>query len=237
MTAKVPAQPRLFPANYWDEPEIDPDAHGEESVDTIFHAVGVALSTWESAECALASLFQVMSGVDSASAMVAVNRAFGSIESSAGRRTAIKAAAEIYFGEYWTDNVVKEPFNELMRAHERGSGFRNKFAHGMAYNISVNGKELGAFLFPAEYNTQRTNPYMSNGSEGILFTANKAKYFYKADIIYQFSEKFGALRNEVWNFVIANRKVNGIPSAILNARYGEGSAAKIEALIQEQSTK
>ena len=76
---------------------------GDNAVDPIYHAVGFALSQWETAEVMLVDLFLTMCECENSNSYNPVRRAFGSFESSGGRRKALEEAAEVYFGQYWTD--------------------------------------------------------------------------------------------------------------------------------------
>jgi len=94
---------------------------------------------------------------------------------------------------------------------------------------------MGSFLFPAEYNTQRTTPWMSNRDDPFAFT--RAKYRYTSTMIHGLVKKFGELHGKVYEYISAIRMVNGVPAAVLDARHGDGAAKQIEALIAEQKTK
>lgn len=224
---------RLFPKGYFGR--CEPDATGDRDISTIFHAVGFALTNWEQAECALATLFYVVSNATEANALNAVRRAFGAIESSAGRRRAIRAAAEIYFSHEWTNPIVSGPFNALIRAFDNGSARRDEIAHGTAYGLQTDGVELGAFLYPAEYNTQRTHAWM--GPHEDPFSLTKATYRYTSRNILDYAFKFSELRNKVWEYIASIRKIDGIPAAVLENRFGEGTAKALEKLVEDQSAQ
>jgi hypothetical protein len=228
--------PGLFPKDYLARPKIDSKARGDATPDEIFHAVGLALTQSESAECALAMLFQVLSGAEPAGAFHALRRAFGSIEHSAGRRKALEATAEIYFGAYWANPLIKKPFNAFIKAFERGSSRRDEIAHGMAYSVVINNEQMGAFLFPAEYNTQRTFPFAGSVADDPL-AFSRAKYRYTAAIIRNFANAFGDLRTKVWEYIRSIKKVGGVPAVILDAQGGEGTAEKLEAMLADESAK
>jgi len=221
----------LFPKGHWDRPV--PEPRGDHNADAIFHAVGSALTAWENAECALAMLFQVMSRAETPNAHNALRRAFGSIESGAGRRKALEATAEIYFAPYWEDPKVKKPFKALMTAFELGSQRRDEIAHGMAYSVAGDNHDLGAFLFPSEYNTQRTFPWMTSGDDPFGFT--RARYRYTSTMIRGFAIKFGELWGAVIDYIPTIAMVNGTPAVILDALHGEGTAQKVAAIVAEQA--
>ncbi|WP_158756230.1 hypothetical protein [Dyella sp. S184] len=183
----------------------------------------------------MAMLFQVMSRAETANAHNAVRRAFGSIESSAGRRRALEAAAEIYFAQEWENPVVRKPFKSLMLAFEEGSKRRDEIAHGMAYGVTFNSTPMGCFLFPAEYNTQRTTPWMGNADDPFAFS--RAKYRYTSTMIHGLASKFGELWHKVIEYTPTIRMVNGTPAVILDARFGDGTAQKVEAMLAEEKSK
>jgi len=55
----------------------------------------------------------------------AVRRAYGSIFGNHGRRTAVRAAAEVYLASYWHHKVVRDCINDLLRAIEWASKLRD----------------------------------------------------------------------------------------------------------------
>ncbi|MDR6935473.1 hypothetical protein [Luteibacter sp. 3190] len=226
------SHPALFPPSYWDRITTSPGEPVDASVDQIFHAVGFALTAWELAESALAALFLVVSNVTDANGVNAIRRAFGSVESSAGRRRALKAAAEIYFGNYWSEPRFRKPFDQLTKAFEGGSSRRDEIAHGVAYPMSIDGKAVGAFLYPAEYNTERTLPWIASLDDPFAIT--RARYRYSSAAIYEYAKRFSELSNKVWEYAASIRKVNGVPAVVLDAQLGEGSATMVEAMLAQQ---
>ena len=76
---------------FWDKPEREP--RGDLDADTIYRAVGAALSQWEQLESTLSEIFATL--VESKSQ--AARRAYGNIASSVGRIQALDCAAEIFF--------------------------------------------------------------------------------------------------------------------------------------------
>jgi hypothetical protein len=158
-TKSAPKFPSLFPKDFWNHPEKFADV-GDPDIDQIHLEVGRALSAWERADNTIAHIFLILSECETANSYNAVRRAFGSIESSSGRRRALEASAEIYFGHFWAEKYkVKRRISELMTAFEAGSRRRDEIAHGCATFIVSNDKPLGAFLFPPRYNTQRTHAF------------------------------------------------------------------------------
>lgn len=209
----------LFAGTYWERPEPSPADRGDSSVDPIFHAVGFALSQWETAESALADLFLILCECGSTSSHTAIRRAFGSIESSGGRRKALEEAAEVYFGHYWADPSTK-PFKKLISTFERASGRRNDIAHGRAHPLTVNSQPLGAFLFPAPYNTGRNSLFPAI-DDGDPFSVMTGKYRYTSAHIIGIGNKFGELTMKIIEYMVGSLKLNGIPRQILAAQLRE----------------
>src|ERR1700682_4993843 len=96
----------IFTEQYWKRP--NPREKGDPSADLIALSVGHALSSWERADQELAQLFLILVGPPAdAMAYTAIRRAYGAIEGNAGRREAVKAAAEVYFSRYWEKKPVR----------------------------------------------------------------------------------------------------------------------------------
>jgi hypothetical protein len=225
-------RPRLFDKAYWDRPEFDPEKPGDNRAEEIFQAVGESLSMWEGAECQLAAMYMMLCDVKTPASMGAVNRAFGSIESSAGRRKALLAAAEMYFGSDW--DAASKYFLALLEAFSSASSRRDEFAHGMAHGITINNVFKGVFLFPAQYNTQRTHAHFTMSSNDIRAVV-RAKYCYTSDQIRSISARFGELMHEVTEYFFQLRKVNGRPVLIWDGEQGAGAAKRIEQLLLQSS--
>jgi hypothetical protein len=107
--SKKPKPEGLFPDGYWDRPTSQ--AIGDADGPAIYTAVGAALTSWERAEEALASLCMLFSEATDVKASMAIRQVFGSIESSAGRRSALEKLSLVYFSPYEDDPVLKTPFN------------------------------------------------------------------------------------------------------------------------------
>jgi hypothetical protein len=90
-------KPVIFTEQFWRRPA--PQPMGDDDPKLVYQAVGEALSQWEQVDQRLADLFLAFTCEASADDMTkrAIRRAYGSIISTAGRREAIRAAAEIYF--------------------------------------------------------------------------------------------------------------------------------------------
>jgi hypothetical protein len=199
-----------FEKNYWKAPA--PAAQGSASQDDVFLAVGAALSAWESAESALATLYVIMCDGETGTAK-ALARTFGAITSSASRREAIREAAEIYFGQHWSMPTVKKRLSRMLDAIGEASRRRDEIAHGQAYGYSVNNISHGFFLFASAYISSRNNAY-PQGDPSDPFFLSTAKYRYSAAEIREFERRFNALRDAIFQYLISIRKIHGTPGEI-----------------------
>jgi hypothetical protein len=140
--------PALFTEAFWKRPQTSPK--GNPNADGICQAVGRALSEWEHAEGALADLFCVVTRVTDAVSYRAVYRAYGTIDTSAGRREAITAAAEIHFSPYW--DKARKSLDQLLEAVARASRRRDDIAHGIVASftshIGMHVRISGLFSYP-----------------------------------------------------------------------------------------
>src|SRR5262249_21389834 len=121
-----------------------------------------------------------------------IRRAFGVVNSSSTRRQMILAAAEAYFGESWDDKNVRGSFSRVLEAISFASRRRDDIAHGIARRITLDQKPLGWFLFPANYNTERTKAFGRDKSDPLYFTFTEFRY--TSDQIKDFARKFGELK-------------------------------------------
>jgi hypothetical protein len=202
-------RPKMFPKDYWNRPPEK--EQGEASPQPIYEAVGEVLSHWETAEEALAALFMVLT--ESATAketFTAVKRAYGSIETSAGRRRATEAAAEIYLGPMWEkkSSRARELFDQVMEAAACASRRRDDIAHGRVMRLVKNEENIGMFLVPPDYNTGRNHPYPTASPEDqAIFTRHvdghttQGLFRYVADDILDFAVKFVELREKVLRYI------------------------------------
>lgn len=201
----------FFAPNYWKAPNLSP--HGSATQAEIFHAVGAALSAWESVESALAMLYVILCDGETGP-YKALARTFGSITSSGSRREAIKAAAEIYFGQDWETPRVKKRLIRMLESIGEASRRRDEIAHGQAYGITVDNKSYGYFLFASEYISSRNYAFPQlNFPDPLSFST--AKYRYTASEILEFEIKFNALREAVWQYLISIKKINGTPAEVI----------------------
>jgi hypothetical protein len=171
----------------------------------------MALTAWENAEQALAKLYLVLTHVNEATAHNAIRRTYGSIESNTGRRHAVMAVAEVYFSPYFGAEFVKRPFDERMLHVQQAAKRRDDVVHGHAFSLTVDGKSLGHFLFPVEYNNSRSNAIIdsSDSSTNSPFTFLRGHFRYTADDIRLLAYKFSQLRNAIYEFMTLSAKKDG----------------------------
>jgi hypothetical protein len=186
--------PAVFTRAFWKRPE--PSPKGDPDGNMICLAVGQAISAWEEAEGALATLFCFVTRATTDTVSYrAVYRAYGTIHTSNGRREAIAAAAEIHFGSYW--DKVRKPFTEVLEAVGHASRRRDDIAHGIVRSYTVNNEPFGAFLTPPEYNQSRTHAGIQD-ADPLAFL--RARYRYTSADITGIAAKFQKLHFAVANF-------------------------------------
>jgi hypothetical protein len=208
----------VFRKSYWDRPGHS--RKGDDTQNALHEAVGYALSNWEEADQELADLFLVFTCEASTQKVGrqvrnAVRRAYGSIISNSGRRSAVEAAAEVYFNPWWESKPVRQPLVDILNAVQWASNRRDDLAHGIVSpyisaqvsdlrgNI-IKKEDFGCFLMPPEYKTDRTHAYM----QGVDHPsgAMKARYSFTSKDIRRFGLQFIALRAAIQNYVRRIRK-------------------------------
>jgi hypothetical protein len=211
-----PHKDTLFPKGYWERPANE--KRGDPSAAQIYQAVGAALTAWELAEESLADLFLVMSQCTDANAYNAIRRAFGSIESSAGRRKALEAVAPIYFAPYWPHELIKRALNQVMNAFERASARRDDIAHGIGITFRVDDEDLGAFLIPAAYSSSRNKPFPEI-IETDKMSFEKGYYRYTSEQISTFAQRFSELKRKTMHYTqFITKNDHGISQQIIQIR-------------------
>jgi hypothetical protein len=183
----------IFTKPYWNRPPNE--NQGDPTGQVIYTAVGFALTNWEMAEEQLAGLYLRLVDVPEAS-YDPVRRAYGSIESNSGRRKAIEAAAEAFFGTHWDNGVVRRAFSIVTEAVGWASRRRDDIAHGIVLGQTMDGKSHGHFLFPPDYNTSRTNLSVSADSGDPLYHT-MTKYRFTSEQVRVFGSKFGELKETI----------------------------------------
>src|SRR5947208_13024631 len=134
-----PEKPPIFTEQFWKRP--DPQPKGADSADSLYEAVGRALSQWEGVDQELANLFIEFTCEPATGEMTkhAIRRAYGSIISTAGRREAIRVAAEVYFPTWIRENETeKASLTDILNAAGWAAKLRDDIAHGVVIeNITV----------------------------------------------------------------------------------------------------
>jgi hypothetical protein len=199
----------LFSEAYWSRP--DPRDQGDLRAEPIYQAVGVALSEWEKADQQLAHLFLVLTEA-TGRAFIAVRRAYGSIESNTGRRNAVLAAAEVFFGHYWNEQPIKNSLTSVVQCVGWASKRRDDIAHGVVVvhkdifkGLAVidPGDDRGAFLMPPEYNTGRINARFTESSDDHPLWFMRAKYRFTSEDILSMASKFTELQDVIRAYTLS----------------------------------
>src|SRR5689334_7540887 len=93
-----PPKEDIFTEEFWKRP--DPCEKGDPDVEMIYRAVGYTTSQWERLEQSMAHLFLGITGASGPN-YKSIGRAYGSIFGNAGRREALRNAAEAHFDNFW----------------------------------------------------------------------------------------------------------------------------------------
>lgn len=210
MAQAKPQKPEIFTPQYWERP--DPPPKGDAEARTLYQAVGEALSQWEMVDQGLADLFLVFTCEPSTGEITrhAVRRAYGSIISTAGRREAIRVAADVYFGAPDKKALeIQRGLNDVLKAAELAAKLRDDIAHGIGIVdlevvTSRNGKvvkeeQFGSFLMPPEYNTGRTHTHIIDHEHPS--SAYRARYCYNSSDIERIKLKFWELKSIITRYV------------------------------------
>lgn len=180
---------------YWARPANK--NQGDADVDTVYRAVGYALSRWENVEETLEQVFVNVCETERSSSNP-IKRAFGAVESGSVRRNMILAAAAAFLGHLWEDKDIRLSFFRVIEAVSFASKRRDDIAHGTVQNFRD--KEPfgghGAFLLPAMYNTGRTKTYVHNdGIDPLYFTFTDFRF--TSEDINDIAGRFQKLDNAV----------------------------------------
>jgi len=185
-------------ANPWDIPSSP--TSGDDSLDTLYQAVGRALTEWEHVESALGDLFAFLVGApwEYPSKQPAV-RAYGSVISFQQRATMLIEAAEAYFNLHPDENLTHR-FSRIVSTECREfSSRRNEIAHGrvQAAFESPMGGRLSNFLTPGLYASKKWRP---NEPPKYIYTSKEIDYFRN-----QFEELYDRIRGLVVDMMDVQR--------------------------------
>jgi hypothetical protein len=186
-----------------------PTWKGEATVEPIHSAVGFALSQWEHMESGLARLFQLLCESPSAAAA----RAYGMLESSFSKSQLHRAAGDSFFRDKSaTDTDLHRDLKILLSAYQKAHELRNNIAHGMVIQFSMDRKTMsGYFLCPPVYATKKV---VKQKGSGIWFL--DANYWYKADDIMYYADRFTGMLAETMRIIQA---VNGRYRVLGDAQF------------------
>ena len=198
----------MLPAEYLIEPtwNLPRATRGDAASDTLYLAVGKALSQWETLEIELGQLFAVL--VESPSQ--AASRAYGVVASALGRRDLLEKAAEVYFAKRSEDDYTT--FDNLMKALKHASTCRNNIAHGHVREYAAPDMEGGGFYLVApDYNTRRTVAFIDLSADSAdPFAYSRHRYAYTATQVTEVGGRFAVLAREANNLA---RQLNRRPKA------------------------
>jgi hypothetical protein len=193
------------PLPSWSPPAREnpsPEFHGETTTAVIHEAVGRALSMWEHAESALIKLFQLLCETES----LAAPRAYGTLQSTFARESALEYAAEEFFAR--RDAQDHELVIGFVREYRKASVYRNKIAHGMA----MQPHEFGYFLCPPSYSSRRRETPYPTQQWGF-----GAKYFYRVQEIDRIRDRFEQILSSGMSLVLyLNEKYKVLPPGSLH---------------------
>jgi hypothetical protein len=173
-------------------------AKGSATADDIYRAVGMALTSWEYVENALADAFTLFVGAPEESPpRVPALRAYGAIVGFQSRAAMLDAAGEAFFHKHrdQTPDPKLDPqkeklrgeFVSLLRETKGHSDRRNDIGHGI-----VSSSRLGSFLYPPDYNA-RKYPLLKDN----LTLHHRAAYAYTADDIHHYRKGFEELYDKL----------------------------------------
>lgn len=139
-----------------------PSSVGDSREDTIFSAVGQALTEWEQMENACAQLFAVLVSANHKRVYLApAIRAYGTITSAATRQQMLANAGDAYFSKRKAKALTHEAeFNELIKAYKEFASRRNEIAHGSVQRVFLTKRgsrpdARGLYLTPSFYNPRK----------------------------------------------------------------------------------
>jgi hypothetical protein len=197
---RKPPEPKLFANDFWTRPK--PSTQKDRTPDSVYAAVGRALSTWEAMEEELAFLCGVLANVTD---NIAFRRMFGTVDSSGVRRKLILSAGEVYFWPYDRDGATLAKLKKLIRAVSEASSLRDDIAHGKVAGFgraTKAGDIVGWYLIPSTYNKDRNKAFtpdqiIDQDSDEFPFNFLPGNYRYTSVNIDDIISKFKALTKSI----------------------------------------
>jgi hypothetical protein len=151
-----------------------PSLLGDETEDTLYAAVGRALSRWEELEEDLADLFTCFMGSEEVvhDPRHPACRVYGSVPGFTTRADMLEAAAGAFFEKY-NHPEIRRRCEEAIKQCRKLSARRNDIAHGSRFYHP----DRGYYLVPGYYNSRKNapdgDPVYEYSSEHILEYANQ----------------------------------------------------------------
>lgn len=154
---------------------------GDKDPDTIFLAVGRALSAWEHAEAGFAHLYGTF--IKPMYASYAAKRSYGTVASARARKQLLASAAQVFFRNF-PDPAIKAAVNDILKLYEDAGARRNEIAHGLLGGDRV---EAGIFYFlvPSAWNSNKRQMNLA------------ISYRYSSEDLKRYEAAFGALGSQV----------------------------------------
>ena len=165
---------------------------GDHSAESIYAAVGRALTNWELLQEELTFLFALLAGQNSYPLM----RAFGTLESAIPKVKMLRAAAEVSLSPQLLGDTKK-----LLSAIDDFNQRRNDIAHASVAEHANKERSLGFYLAPGFSVTTKFD---------IADWPNPSKYRWKAKQIDYYAEQFEQLRlgtKALFNRISESRRV------------------------------
>jgi hypothetical protein len=189
---------------FWDRPSRLTE--GDETADTIFLAVGKALTAWETSEMMFALLFSVLIETKTPAA----SRVYGGLVSATAKRDALQSAGEIFFKQPKMPSELGVFFADLLKNYQAAASLRNDIAHGMTLQTNTEAHGCtGFFLIPTPTNSRKVIfdpssflPASQATSESLVAEWTKShangfvkrsRYVYTSKQVAQIGLKFNAL--------------------------------------------
>jgi hypothetical protein len=161
---------------------------GDKFADQTYMSVGRALSSWETLETAMESLFSILLAANIFSSA----RIYGTCVSFTGRIDMINAASEIFFLNHKHKHARIKKFTKVISEF---SNRRNDIAHGYVVRYLGDENFEGHYLLPSAYSTRKH-------SLGYAVPA----YMYNSKQILFYESHFDDLTNRVYRKVDAIHK-------------------------------
>jgi hypothetical protein len=144
----------------------DPSPRGDADENTIFNAVGRALTEWEYVETACARLFAVFVSAHQRKTYHApAVRAYGCVISFKSKSEMLRLAAAAYFDKRKTKRTAFEQrLKHLLTDYNNYSDRRNEIAHGCVKSVFITERTnkkgrrpggIGLYLLPSFYNPRK----------------------------------------------------------------------------------